>query len=201
MLNNLSSAGLRLSQSLCTLSQQQNTTLSNHCHTSWEELAKATQFASHSVKCHIAAAMQDMSIGDTFTESDAQRQQEHNQQIITENLLTFINLQYQFSLAGCECFGSMAMCPSCQSVPGAAHDTECNMAMLQQCFAKLHTHESHSQMSSPHVPIESPKEVGRQQQSPMNPEAKGLSPYHEFPRGPSPIHAAFSGPTHVESLR
>lgn len=148
--------------------------------------------------------MQDMSIGDTFTETDAQRQQDHNQQIITENLLTFINLQYQFSLAGCECFGSMAMCPSCQSVPGAAHDTDCGMAMVQQCFGKLHTHESHSQMSSPHVPIESPKEgVVRQQQSPLNPEGArgGSSPYHEFPRGPSPIHAGFSVPTHVESLR
>lgn len=196
VLNNLCSAGLRLSQSLCTLSQLQNASLSNHCHTSWEELAKATQFASHSVKCHIAAAMQDMSIGDTFTESDAQRQQEHNQQIINENLLTFINLQYQFSIAGCECFGSMAMCPSCQSVPGAAHDPDCGMATLQQCFARLYTHESHSQMSSPHVPIET------QQQSPLNPDGRGSSPYHElFPRGPSPIHAAFSIPTHVESLR
>lgn len=132
--------------------------------------------------------MQDMSIGDTFTESDAQRQQEHNQQIITENLLTFINLQYQFSIAGCECFGNVAMCPSCQSVPGAAHDPDCGMAVLQQCFAKLYSHESHSQMSSPHVPIDSSKEMMRQQQA----EARGgSSPYHEFPRGPS----------HVESLR
>lgn len=181
MLNHLCSAGVRLSQSLCTLSHLQNTTLSKNCHSSWEELSKATEFASNSVKCHIAAAMQDMSIGDTFTETDAQRQQEHNQQIIMENLLTFINLQYQFSIAGCECFGSMAMCPSCQCVPGAVHDPpDCRMAMLQQCF---------SQLSSPK---ESVVIRGTQQISPLNPES--TAPYHEFPRGPSPIH-------HIESLR
>lgn len=146
--------------------------------------------------------MQDMSIGDTFTESDAQRQQEHNQQIITENLLTFVNLQYQFSIAGCECFGNMAMCPSCQTVPGAAHESDCGMAALQQCFAKLYTHEPHSQMSSPHIPTDSPKDIVRQQ-SPLNPETRGSSPYHEFPRGPSPIHAfpEVRAPTHMESLR
>lgn len=38
-------------------------------------------YATNAVKTHIAAAMQDMSIGDTFTESDAQRQQDHNQQV------------------------------------------------------------------------------------------------------------------------
>lgn len=216
MLNNLCSAGLRLSQSLSCLALSQNSQLASQCCMSWDELTKATVIASHSVKNHIAAAMQDMSIGDTFTEDDAHRQKEHNQQIIMENLLTFINLQYQFSIAGCECFGSMAMCPSCQTVPGGTHDSDCSMATLQQCFAKLHTQESHSQMSSPHYQVDrglldSPKchDIVRsdysRQQSPLtaNPEPRGSSPYHEFHRGPSPIHSYsdIRGPTHVESLR
>ncbi|RZC40612.1 uncharacterized protein BDFB_008261 [Asbolus verrucosus] len=154
ILNSMCSAGLRLSQSLSNLAQMQNVHLATLCQSSWEELTKATIFASNTVKTHIAAAMQDMSIGDTFTESDAQRQQEHNQQIITENLLTFINLQYQFSIASCECFGSMATCPSCQATPGGIHDPDCSMAALQQCFARLSLHESRSQTSSPHFSLE-----------------------------------------------
>ncbi|XP_063910306.1 uncharacterized protein LOC135127683 isoform X2 [Zophobas morio] len=206
MLNSMCTAGLRLSQSLSTLAQMQNAHLANLCQTSWEELTKATIFASNSVKTHIAAAMQDMSIGDTFTESDAQRQQDHNQQIITENLLTFINLQYQFSIAGCECFGSMAMCPSCQATPGGIHDPDCSMAALQQCFARLSMHESRSQTSSPHFStLDSPKGAEFQrQQSPLGAEPRGPSPYQEVHRGPSPIHAfseTIRGPGPIETIR
>lgn len=153
-MNSLCSAGVRLSQSLNVLSQTQNSALASQCQSSWEEFAKTTSVASHSVKMHIAAAMQDMSIGETFTESDAQRQQEHNQQIIGENLLTFINLQYQFLIAGCEFFSSMAMCPSCQTLAGGTHDPDCSMAVLQQCFSKFSSQESQSQMSSPHYQAE-----------------------------------------------
>ncbi|KAL3273845.1 hypothetical protein HHI36_015271 [Cryptolaemus montrouzieri] len=193
MLNTVCSAGMRLSQSLMNLSLTQNISLATSCQASWEELTKATMFATNSVKTHIAAAMQDMSIGDTFTESDAQRQQEHNQQIITENLLTFINLQYQFSIAGCEYFGAMAMCPSCQTTPGGVHEPDCSMATLQQFFTRLYMQESRSQNSSPNYPpevsLESPKgqEVSRQQHSPMNNETRGSSPYQDLPRGSSPI--------------
>lgn len=129
-------AGLRLAQSLTNLSQMQNISLALRCQNSWEEFWKTTVVASNSVKNHIGNAMQDMSIGDTFTESDAQRQQEHNQQIITENILTFINLQYQFSIAGCDNFSAMAMCPLCQAGPGAGHNPECSLAPVQQCFNK-----------------------------------------------------------------
>lgn len=129
-------AGLRLAQSVTNLSQVQNISLALQCQNSWEEFTRSTIIASNSVKTHIASAMQDMSIGDTFTESDALRQQEHNQQIITENLLTFINLQYQFSIAGCENFGAMAVCPLCQAAPGTSHNPECSLAALQQCFIR-----------------------------------------------------------------
>lgn len=208
MLNSMCTAGARLSHSLYNLAQSQNVPLATQCQASWEELTKATTYASHTVKAHIAMAMQDMIIGETFTEDDAQRQQEHNQQIIAENLLTFINLQYQFSIASCECMGPMAMCPSCQTTPGGQHDPECSMAALQQCFAQFYSHESRSRMSSPHFTTErsnldSPKsqEVANpRQQSPINPstEPHGSSPYQEPFRGPSPVHG-FTG--HSEIIR
>ncbi|XP_050295567.1 uncharacterized protein LOC126735581 [Anthonomus grandis grandis] len=194
MLNTMCAAGLRLAQSLYNLSQMQNVPIATQCINSWEDLTRATAVASSSVKNHIAAAMQDMSIGDTFTESDAQRQLDHNQHIITENLLTFINLQYQFSIASCENFGSMALCPSCQTTPGGVHNSDCSMAAVQQCFSKQ---ETRSQMSSPRM-----EDIPRQH-SPMA-DTRGSSPYQEQARGPSPIHS-FSdfhrGPGPLETLR
>ncbi|XP_060535027.1 uncharacterized protein LOC132707260 [Cylas formicarius] len=195
MLNTMCAAGLRLSQSLTNLSQLQNLVVAQQCQASWEELVRGTAYASNSVKTHIAAAMQDMSIGDTFTEADAQRQLEHNQQIITENLLTFINLQYQFSIAGCESFGSMALCPSCQTTPGGVHNFDCNMAAVQQCFSKQ---EIRSQMSSPRLE-ETPR-----QHSPIG-DIRVSSPYQEPVTGPSPVHsfgeATRGQPGHLETLR
>ncbi|KAL1517441.1 hypothetical protein ABEB36_001205 [Hypothenemus hampei] len=180
MLNTMCAAGMRLAQSLYNLSQLQNIPIATQCMNSWEDLTRATAIASSSVKNHIAAAMQDMSIGDTFTESDAQRQLEHNQHIIMENLLTFINLQYQFSIASCENFGSMAMCPSCQTTPGGVHNSDCSMATVQQCFSKQ---ETRSQMSSPRM-----EDVPGRQHSPMA-DTRGSSPI----RGPSPIHGMAEG--------
>ncbi|KAB0797021.1 hypothetical protein PPYR_11082 [Photinus pyralis] len=204
MLNSLCLAGAKLSHSLFNLAQSQNISLATQCQASWDELTKATTYASHTVKAHIAAAMQDMIIGETFTEDDAQRQQEHNQQIIAENLLTFINLQYQFSIASCECMGPMAMCPSCQTTPGGQHDPECSMAALQQCFSQFYSSEPRSLMSSPHF-ADSPKgpEVKMhehpRQHSPINiAEPRGSSPYNEPFRGSSPVHG-FIG--HSEVIR
>ncbi|CAH0546813.1 unnamed protein product [Brassicogethes aeneus] len=213
ILNNMCAAGLRLSQSLAVLASHQNTTLAAQCAQGWEELSRATFVATNSVKTHIAAAVQDMSIGETFAGEDAQRQVEHNQQIIAENLLTFVNLQYQFSIAGCECFGSMALCPSCNTTPGGIHNPDCSMGMMQQVFARLYATESRSQMSSPHFAgerssMDSPKnqDVAKEtaRQSPLA-EARGSSPYQEPPlRGPSPIHGfseSMRGPGALETLK
>ncbi|KAF7273516.1 hypothetical protein GWI33_013784 [Rhynchophorus ferrugineus] len=194
MLNTMCGAGMRLAQALTNLSQMQNVAVATQCMAGWEDLTRATAIASSSVKNHIAAAMQDMSIGDTFTDADAQRQLEHNQQIITENLLTFINLQYQFSIASCENFGSMALCPACQTTPGGVHNSDCSMAAVQQCFSK---HESRSPMSSPRL------EDVPKQHSPMG-DTRGSSPYQEPIRGPSPIHSfseSIRGFIPLESLR
>lgn len=128
--------------------------------------------------------MQDMIIVDTLTESDAQKQQEHNQQIIYDNLLTFINLQYQFSIAGCECFGQMATCPCCQTVSGG-HDPECSMGTIQQCFSKFYNHET--PVSSLATTFEDPN---LRQPSP---------PLH---RETSPIQMQYiNRNTHLESIR
>lgn len=167
--------------------------MATQCQASWEELGKATIIASNTVKTHIAAAMQDMIICDNLSEADAQKHQEHNQQIIYDNLLTFINLHYQFSIAGCECFGAMATCPCCQTVSGV-HDPECSMATLQQCFAKLYNHDS--QTSSPHPgtldpQIESHNLEIQQPSPPLNREP---SPVHNIPFG-------INRNTHLESIR
>lgn len=220
MLNSLCNAGLRLSQSFVTLSQTQNSSLASQCLASWDELAKSTIVASHTVKTHIAAAMQDMNIGETFSETDAQKRQEHNQQIITENILTFINLQYQFSLAGCECLGTMAMCPSCKTNAGNSHDPDCSMANLQQCFVQLSSQfDTRSQMSSPHyssdkVVSDSPKSQDLSksshsseyphQQSPLGMEPRIPSPFNESVRGHSPVHSfadTIRGPGPFETTR
>lgn len=116
----------------------------------------------------------------------------------------------------------MAMCPCCQTAAGGVHDPDCSMATLQQCFSRLYAQESHSQLSSPHLQseriLESPKsqEMPRsdypRQQSPLNPEARGASPYLDFPRGPSPIHGfeprgppphggPFPAPGHLQTMK
>ncbi|XP_018320401.1 uncharacterized protein LOC108733651 isoform X2 [Agrilus planipennis] len=220
ILNSLCTAGLRLSQSLHNLSQFQNVLLATQCQGSWEEFVKAASFATNTVKNHIASAMQDMIIGETFTDDDAQRQQEHNQQIITENLHTFINLQYQFSLAGCEIFGVMASCPSCHSAPGIQHVPDCSMATLQHCFSQIYAQETRSQTSSPHNTsadrnvgmLDSPKgpELSKfygtgpefsRQHSPINanPEPRSTSPFHETFRGSSPD--TIKSTSHIETIR
>lgn len=191
-MNSFCSAGFRLSQCLVTLAQTQTVPLALQCHASWEELGKATIIASNTVKTHIAAAMQDMIICEPVSEGDAQRQHEHNKQIVYDNLLTFINLQYQFSIAGCECFGAMATCPCCQNVSGV-HDSECNMAVLQHCFAKLYNRESHT--SSPH-----PNIVEQQLCDPIN----EVQPSPPLKREPSPvhnIHFTSNRNTHLESIK
>lgn len=217
ILNSLCSAGFKLSQCLGSLAQFQTVPLASQCQSSWEELAKATIIASNTVKTHIAATMQDMIIGETYTESDAQRQQEHNQHIIFENLLTFINLQYQFSIASCECFGPVATCPCCQTVSGGVHNPDCTMASLQQCFARMYTQDTRSQTSSPHSgqpgTLDSPKTqhlpVGERGSSPSQAvETRGSSPLQapELGRGPSPIQSFIDTirstvTSHIENLR
>lgn len=187
MLNSFCSAGFRLSQCLGTLAQTYTIPLASQCQASWEELGKATIIASNTVKTHIAAAMQDMIIIDTLTESDAQKQQEHNQQIIYDNLLTFINLQYQFSIAGCECFGQIATCPCCQTNSGG-HDPDCSMSTIQQCFSKFYNHDT--PVSSLSTTFEDPNL--RQPSPPLHRETSPVQPHMhrnvhlESIRGPFP---------------
>ncbi|XP_044732629.1 uncharacterized protein LOC123295366 isoform X2 [Chrysoperla carnea] len=218
MLNGLCTAGVRLSQCLNNLAQLSGKSLfvASQCQTSWDELLKATLVATQTVKTHIVASLQDISIVDTYSEQDSQQQFDNNQQIISENVLTFINLQYQFSLANCEFFGIMATCPCCQTLSGGVHDPDCGMASLQQCFARLCTQEPRSQTSSPHsgpshsYHIESTKTDVPRTQSPgsagANPDIRVPSPFQgqESIRGPSPVHGfvdTIRGPSNFETIR
>ncbi|KAK2586544.1 hypothetical protein KPH14_011435 [Odynerus spinipes] len=127
-LNGLCTAGTKLAQSLQALLSVHDTVaqyrLSGQCLAGWEELSRATNVASNTVKNHVIAALRDH-------ETRSNEGDKHD--ILKDNLLTFINLQYQFCVACCECLGGMAECSCSQS--GSA---DCDIAALQQCFERLY---------------------------------------------------------------
>ncbi|XP_024886832.1 uncharacterized protein LOC112464209 [Temnothorax curvispinosus] len=157
-LNGLCTAGTKLAQSLQALLSAHDTVaqcrLTGQCLAGWEELARATHVASSTVKNHVITALRDHESRD----NDGDK---HD--ILRENLLTFINLQYQFCIACCECLGGMAECSCSQSGSG-----DCDIAALQQCFERLY--------SSPVLPISS----SSTQQSVLNCRRSPL-PYSLFP--------------------
>ncbi|XP_072743822.1 uncharacterized protein [Anoplolepis gracilipes] len=136
-LNGLCTAGTKLAQSLQALLSMHDTVaqcrLTGQCLAGWEELTRATHIASSTVKNHVITALRDHESRD----NDGDK---HD--ILRENLLTFINLQYQFCVACCECLGGMAECSCSQNGSG-----DCDIATLQQCFERLY--------SSPIPPISS----------------------------------------------
>ncbi|XP_015607095.1 uncharacterized protein LOC107273430 isoform X2 [Cephus cinctus] len=99
--------------------------LTGQCLAGWEELTRVTNVASNTVKNHVMAALRDHN----SRESNGDK---HD--ILCDNLLTFINLQYQFCVACCECLGGMAECSCSQT-----GNTECDIAALQQCFERLYS--------------------------------------------------------------
>ncbi|XP_008210718.1 uncharacterized protein LOC100115679 [Nasonia vitripennis] len=129
MLNGLCSAGTKLALSLQALLSVHESVaqckLTGQCLAGWEELTRATNVASHTVKKHVVAAMKDYEV------LDNSRVEKHD--ILRDNLLTFINLQYQFCVACCKCLGSMAECSCSQD------GSECDIAALQQCFERLYS--------------------------------------------------------------
>ncbi|XP_039314372.1 uncharacterized protein LOC105196089 isoform X2 [Solenopsis invicta] len=157
-LNGLCTAGTKLAQSLQALLSVHDTVaqcrLTGQCLAGWEELARATHIASSTVKNHVITALRDHESRD----NDGDK---HD--ILRENLLTFINLQYQFCVACCECLGGMAECSCSQSGSG-----DCDIAALQQCFERLY--------SSPVPPLSS----SSIQQSAQNCRRSPL-PYSLFP--------------------
>ncbi|KYN26935.1 hypothetical protein ALC57_03276 [Trachymyrmex cornetzi] len=157
-LNGLCTAGTKLAQSLQALLSVHDTVaqcrLTGQCLAGWEELARATHIASSTVKNHVITALRDHESRD----NDGDK---HD--ILRENLLTFVNLQYQFCVACCECLGGMAECSCSQSGSG-----DCDIAALQQCFERLY--------SSPVPPISS----SSTQQSTQNCRRSPL-PYSLFP--------------------
>ncbi|XP_011497981.1 PREDICTED: uncharacterized protein LOC105362277 isoform X2 [Ceratosolen solmsi marchali] len=141
MLNGLCSAGTKLALSLQALLSVHDTMaqcrVTSQCLAGWEELTRATNVASHTVKKHVVTAMKDYEILDNDGEK-------HD--ILRDNMLTFINLQYQFCVACCKCLGSMAECSCSQD------ETECDIAALQQCFQRLYSSPPPVSSTSAHHP-------------------------------------------------
>ncbi|XP_048515593.1 uncharacterized protein LOC105692415 [Athalia rosae] len=139
-LNGLCTAGTKLAQSLQALlsthegedAPAARCRLTGQCLAGWEELTRATNVASNTVKSHVSHVMASLTETQGAGTADSQ-------DILCDNLLTFINLQYQFCLACCECLGGMAEC-SC-SRNGRS---ECDVAALQRCFERLYSPSSGS---------------------------------------------------------
>ncbi|XP_033224031.1 uncharacterized protein LOC117177447 [Belonocnema kinseyi] len=154
-LNGLCTAGTKLALSLQTLLSIHNTNsqcqLTGQCLAGWEGLTRATSVATNTVKNHVVVALKDHEILENAGDK-------HD--ILRDNLLTFINLQYQFCVACCENLSGMADC-SCLQVGNA----ECDIAALQQCFERLYS---------------SPPPIATSQQTQQNCHRSPL-PYPLFP--------------------
>ncbi|XP_046470519.1 uncharacterized protein [Neodiprion pinetum] len=133
-LNGLCTAGTKLAHSLQDLLSTHEghdalaarCKLTGQCLAGWEELTRATNVASNTVKNHVSHVMAAL--------GEAEGGTVDSQDILCDNLLTFINLQYQFCLACCECLGGMAEC-SCSRTGRS----ECEVAALQRCFERLYS--------------------------------------------------------------
>lgn len=105
MLNGLCSAGSRLSQGFQLLlgnSQGHNhaSPMAAHCRTMWDDLARVTAATTAAVKSGILAALQESAL--RINNSDSSKPYEIGD-VACASLTTFINMQYQFCLACCEC--------------------------------------------------------------------------------------------------
>lgn len=127
-LNGLCTAGTKLAQSLQGLLSAHDTVaqcrLTGQCLAGWEELTRATHVASNTVKNHVITALRDHESRDNDWDKHVSNGLASPtrafrcfsvivsalfQDILRENLLTFINLQYQFCVACCECLGKVAV--------------------------------------------------------------------------------------------
>ncbi|XP_018349770.1 PREDICTED: uncharacterized protein LOC108752992 isoform X2 [Trachymyrmex septentrionalis] len=181
-LNGLCTAGTKLAQSLQALLSVHDTVaqcrLTGQCLAGWEELARATHIASSTVKNHVITALRDHESRD----NDGDK---HD--ILRENLLTFVNLQYQFCVACCECLGGMAECSCSQSGSG-----DCDIAALQQCFERLY--------SSP-VPISSSSTQHSTQNCRRSPLPYSLFPLQVQRRWSETAAAEMSGESVESTMR
>ncbi|XP_020282156.1 uncharacterized protein LOC109853957 isoform X2 [Pseudomyrmex gracilis] len=183
MLNGLCTAGTKLAQSLQALLSVHDTVaqcrLTGQCLAGWEELTRATHIASNTVKNHVITALRDHESRDN--EGD-----KHD--ILRENLLTFINLQYQFCVACCECLGGMAECSCSQSGSG-----ECDIAALQQCFERLY--------SSPVLPVSTLSTQQSMQNCRRSPLPYSLFPLQVQRRWSETAAAEMSGESAESTMR
>jgi len=111
MLKGLCSAGAQLSHCLGALAGPSTASQARaaQCQAMWEHLSSATTAATAVVKNQVVTGLQE---AHTSTDIDTD-QADTNQQVVCSGLVTLVNLQYQFSLACCECLGGLAEC-QCQ---------------------------------------------------------------------------------------
>lgn len=126
MLKGLCNAGTQLSHCLGALACHSSACQirAAQCQAMWEQLTTATNAATAVVKNQAVAALQEAHVAPDI---DAD-QIDINQQVVCSGLLTMVNLQYQFSMACCECLSGLA---DCQCYPP---HTEPDVNAVARCY-------------------------------------------------------------------
>uniref|UniRef100_A0A1B6ML39 DUF4745 domain-containing protein n=1 Tax=Graphocephala atropunctata TaxID=36148 RepID=A0A1B6ML39_9HEMI len=129
MLKGLCSAGAQLSQCLGTLGGQSPSCQARavQCQAMWEHLGSATTAAADVVKNQTVTALQEAHIGPDIDSDQA----DTNQQVVCNGLVTLVNLQYQFSLACCDCLARLV---ECQCVP---QHVEPDTHAVARCYTRM----------------------------------------------------------------
>ncbi|XP_075229856.1 uncharacterized protein LOC142329295 [Lycorma delicatula] len=122
MLKGVCATGAQLSSCLGALVCQSAAckARATQCQLMWDQLNHATNAATALVKNQTVAALQEVHISNDIDADQA----DINQQVVCSGLVTMIKLQYQFSMACCECLGHLAECqcypphsePDCEAV-------------------------------------------------------------------------------------
>ncbi|KAF4522055.1 hypothetical protein B566_EDAN004037 [Ephemera danica] len=103
----LCSAGARVSHSLQVLAHGMPIgATAGQCRSAWDELLRATQAATLTVRSEVASGLRDLASLD----DQNSRSSEH---FISTSVASLINLQYQFCVACCECLGQIAAPDGC----------------------------------------------------------------------------------------
>jgi len=129
MLKGLCSAGAQLSGCLGALAGQSTSCRARaaQCRAMFEQLGSATHAATAVVRNQAIASLQEAHTGPDIDTDQA----ETNQQVVCSGLVTLVNLQYQLSLACCECLSGLAEC-HCQP-PHPEPDTHA----VARCYTRM----------------------------------------------------------------
>lgn len=159
--------------------------------TAWDDLVRASVFATSTVKSHIVSVLQDFKtqpLSSLEQEGELQHVREHNQLILQDNAQTMINLQHQFCVASCDSFAQLMCCYQCQTQVGFPHDPECPMIQHpMSAAAATARNDQRSQTPSPHFgfKMQEARLYDRGSISTQGSSDHGTTAYEQT-RGPSP---------------